>query len=151
MTTLTGRAPAAVPHRAISWPRLAWVVWRQHRAALTAAAILLAALSLYLLIMGLRIHSAYAAVASCHPASSARCQNLASGFNISYYENYAVSKIHDIGDPPVISALLLIVPALLGVFAGAPLLARELATGTFRFAWTQGDCAGHLHSLRCRL
>ena len=27
---------------------------------------------------------------------------------------------------------------LLGVFAGAPLLARELETGTFRFAFTQG-------------
>jgi ABC-type Fe3+/spermidine/putrescine transport system ATPase subunit len=65
-------------------------------------------------------------------------QNLTFAFNISYYQNYAASKIHDIGDPPVISALLLTVPALLGVFAGAPLLARELATGSFRFAWTQG-------------
>ncbi|MGB6454109.1 MAG: hypothetical protein WBH47_06405 [Streptosporangiaceae bacterium] len=138
MTTLTGQGPAAVRRRAVPWPRLTWVVWRQHRAALTTAAILLAALSLYLLIMGLRIHSAYGAVSSCHPASSARCQNLASAFNINYYENYAVSKIHDIGDPPVISALLLTLPALLGVFAGAPLLSRELATGTFRFAWTQG-------------
>lgn len=27
---------------------------------------------------------------------------------------------------------------LLGAFAGAPLLARELESGTFRFAWTQG-------------
>ena len=30
------------------------------------------------------------------------------------------------------------VPALIGAFAGAPVLARELETGTFRFAWTQG-------------
>jgi hypothetical protein len=30
------------------------------------------------------------------------------------------------------------VPALIGAFAGAPLLARELETGTFRYAWTQG-------------
>ena len=29
-------------------------------------------------------------------------------------------------------------PALIGAFAGAPVLARELETGTFRFAWTQG-------------
>ena len=29
-------------------------------------------------------------------------------------------------------------PLLLGVFLGAPLLARELETGTFRFVWTQG-------------
>ena len=30
------------------------------------------------------------------------------------------------------------VPALIGAFVGAPVLARELETGTFRFAWTQG-------------
>jgi hypothetical protein len=30
------------------------------------------------------------------------------------------------------------VPVLIGVFLGAPVLARELETGTFRFAWTQG-------------
>ena len=29
-------------------------------------------------------------------------------------------------------------PALIGAFAGAPVLARELETGTFRYAWTQG-------------
>ncbi len=29
-------------------------------------------------------------------------------------------------------------PALIGAFAGAPLLGRELETGTYRFAWTQG-------------
>jgi hypothetical protein len=33
---------------------------------------------------------------------------------------------------------LQVVPALIGAFVGAPLLARELETGTFRFAWTQG-------------
>ena len=30
------------------------------------------------------------------------------------------------------------VPALIGAFVGAPVLARELETGTFRYAWTQG-------------
>jgi hypothetical protein len=33
--------------------------------------------------------------------------------------------------------LMLVVPAVLGIFWGAPLLARELETGTFRLAWTQ--------------
>jgi hypothetical protein len=32
---------------------------------------------------------------------------------------------------------LVIVPALLGIFWGAPLMARELETGTYRLAWTQ--------------
>lgn len=34
--------------------------------------------------------------------------------------------------------LTLVTPALLGVFFGTPLVARELETGTFRLAWTQG-------------
>lgn len=34
-------------------------------------------------------------------------------------------------------ALLLVAPAMLGVFFGPPLVARELETGTFRLAWTQ--------------
>ena len=37
----------------------------------------------------------------------------------------------------VLNLLILIVPALLGVFWGAPLVARELESGTFRLAWTQ--------------
>jgi adenylate kinase len=33
---------------------------------------------------------------------------------------------------------LRVLPVLLGMFLGAPLLAREFEAGTFRFAWTQG-------------
>lgn len=40
--------------------------------------------------------------------------------------------------PKIISALILLLPVLIGSFTGAPLLARELETGTFRYAWTQG-------------
>jgi hypothetical protein len=36
-----------------------------------------------------------------------------------------------------VTAIVLITPALLGLFWGAPLIARELETGTFRLAWTQ--------------
>jgi hypothetical protein len=34
--------------------------------------------------------------------------------------------------------LVIVMPGLLGVFWGAPLIARELETGTYRLAWTQG-------------
>jgi hypothetical protein len=43
-------------------------------------------------------------------------------------------------DKPLHSALpvmVAIVPALVGIFFGAPLIARELETGTFRLVWTQ--------------
>ncbi len=29
-----------------------------------------------------------------------------------------------------------VIPVLIGAFAGAPVLARELETGTYRYAWT---------------
>lgn len=138
MTTLTNSAPPVGRPRPVPWTRLAWVSWWQRRVALITAAMLLAAISLYLLITGLPIHSAYARLTSCHPVSSARCQNLAFAFNQDYWAKAGAPIADHLGDPRVISGLLLIVPALLGVFAGAPLLARELETGTFRFAWTQG-------------
>jgi len=34
--------------------------------------------------------------------------------------------------------LLLVIPVVIGMFWGAPLVAREFETGTFRLAWTQG-------------
>jgi hypothetical protein len=38
----------------------------------------------------------------------------------------------------IVAALLQVTAAVIGAFAGAPVLARELETGTFRYAWTQG-------------
>ena len=38
----------------------------------------------------------------------------------------------------LVTIALLALPVLAGMFIGAPLLARELESGSFRFAWTQG-------------
>ena len=119
------------------WTRLAWVTWRQQRATLAGVAALLGVLSLYLLIMGLKIHSAYASVVACHPASSAACRQLLNSFNHDYWGGGGGSALQA-GGAQTTSSLLLVFPVLLGVFAGSPLIARELETGTFRFAWTQG-------------
>ena len=80
-TTTTKRAPRAARRRPVPWTKLAWVTWRQHRPALTGAAAFLGLVSLYLLIMGLKINHAYAQVASCHPASSGTCQQLLTSFS----------------------------------------------------------------------
>ena len=126
MTAVAAPAPPASGPRPVPWAKLAWVTWRQHRVALAGVAVLLGGLGLYLLIMGLQIHSAYAAVASCHPLGSAACEVTSRPF--SGYYHTAVDM----------ALILLVIPVLVGVFVGAPLLARELETGTFRFAWTQG-------------
>ena len=69
MTTLT--VPANPRHdglRPVPWRRMAWVTWRQHRFALAGAAALFGVAALYLLITGLQMYHAYAAVAACRPA-----------------------------------------------------------------------------------
>ena len=59
-TTTTTRAPGAARRRPVPWTKLAWVTWRQHRPALTGAAVFLGLVSSYLLIMGVAINNAYA-------------------------------------------------------------------------------------------
>jgi hypothetical protein len=113
--------------RPVSWRRMAWITWRQHRIALGGAAAFLGALAVYLWLAGLQLHHAYAATTACHPASSILCANKTSDFVLS----------HD-HTATIIPGLLQVVPALIGAFVGAPVLARELETGTFRYAWTQG-------------
>jgi hypothetical protein len=117
--------------RPVPWRRMAGVTWRQHRIALAGVAVLLGALAVWLWIAGTSLHHAYAATAACHPAGSAACQNLVAAFNASATNQFMGSK----GPAGV---LLQVVPALIGAFVGAPVLAREMETGTFRFTWTQG-------------
>ena len=112
--------------RPVPWRRMAWVTWRQHRFALSGVAALLGALAVWLWLTGLQVHRAYAAAADCHPASSGACGALA-----GYFLNYVSTAL-------TIAIALQAVPALIGAFVGAPVLARELETGTFRYAWTQG-------------
>jgi ABC-type transport system involved in multi-copper enzyme maturation permease subunit len=129
MTSLNtqAHAPAELHLPPLPWRRVAWVTWRQHRVGLAGMATLLAALAVYLLVTGLTIHHAYVGVTTCRPSGSAACGLMSSSFNSTYW-----------GRAEVTAGLLQAVPALIGAFIGAPVLARELETGTFRFAWTQG-------------
>jgi hypothetical protein len=126
MTAVTAPARPASRPRPVPWRKLVWVTWRQHRVALAGVAVLFGVLALYLLITGLQIHSDYRAMASCHPAGSALCQVTSKPFG-DYHQTAGY-----------VCFILLLIPPLVGVFVGAPVLARELETGTFRFAWTQG-------------
>ncbi len=115
------------PSRPVPWRRMGWIVWRQHRFTVGGTLALLGALALYVLVTGLQMRDAHATAAACHPAASDVCQRAMTDFFASYSPRWAVT-----------AGLLQLVPGLIGVFAGAPLLAREFETGTFRYAWTQG-------------
>ena len=129
MTVLTmpaqpGRDTALRP---VPWRRMAWVTWRQHRPTLISVPAVLGAVAVFLLIAGLKIHHDYAVLTACHPFTSNACQTLNSAFNST---DWTMAN--------TVNILLQLVPALIGAFAGGSVLARELETGTYRYAWTQG-------------
>ena len=112
--------------RPVPWQRMGWVTWRQHRASLAGVAVFLGALAVALWLAGRQLHSAHtAAIAACHPASSLACPGMVIAFDGT--NGFLANGF-----------ILQAVPVLIGAFAGAPVLARELETGTFRYAWTQG-------------
>jgi hypothetical protein len=130
MTVLTMPAQSAqdtAAARPVPWRRMIWVTWRQHRPTLISVLAVLGAITVFLWIAGLDIHHNYAAMTACHPAGSTACQTLSSNFTNT---DWTMANTLDI--------LLQLAPVLIGAFAGAPLLARELETGTYRYAWTQG-------------
>jgi hypothetical protein len=135
MTTLASGAGQAGGWRRplpTSLTSLAWAIWRQHRAALTWLGALLIALGTAMLVAGVQLHRLYAAEIrhGCLGPSawSAVCRPLQTPFTAGWPLSYA----------NMVVLAMQAVPVIIGVFLGAPLLAREYAAGTVRFAWTQG-------------
>lgn len=98
-----------------------WLAWRQSRAATLAACGLLAAFAVLVVASGLHLHDVYRSF-----GGGAHCEQLC-----------ARIEGHDHLLANALAPALLVVPALLGMFWGAPLVAREFETGTYRLAWTQ--------------
>jgi hypothetical protein len=131
MTVLTrpvqpGR-DASAERGQVPWQAMLWVTWRPHRGLLIIVPAVFAAVVAFMLITGQKIHHDYAILTACHPAASPACVQLNNYFNSTdwHYGN----GIH---------VALLAAPVLLALFAGPPVVARELENGTFRYAWTQG-------------
>jgi hypothetical protein len=121
-----GPQPRPARWPGMPWPGMLWVTWRQHRGLLVSVAVLSTAAAVGLLIAGLKVHHDYAALAACHPAGSVACQQLTSGSNSDWHLGNGIR------------IALLVAPVVLALFAGPPVVARELENSTFRYAWTQG-------------
>ncbi|WP_426594166.1 hypothetical protein ACPPVS_01365 [Cellulomonas sp. McL0617] len=126
MSTITLAAVPSVTPKPLPWHRLGWVVWRRHRGTLTATLAVLAGVTVYLVVTGFRSRSAWHTVQACTPAHSQVCAFA--------WNNFSNAN----SNPAILSALFLFAPLLIGAFTGAPLLGRELESGTFRYTWTQG-------------
>ncbi len=104
---------------------MTWFAWRQFRLQAIVAAIILIVLAVVFGITGLHLYHQYDTVVK-HCASHADCGSVISAFQSS---NHLLQHFIQAGG--------ILLPALLGAFWGAPLVAREFESGTFRLAWTQ--------------
>ncbi len=104
-----------------------WLTFRQFRVSTMVAVVGLAALAVALGITGPSLADLYdsSGIAACK-ADQGDCRPLIDALTREY------SALQWVG-----AAVLLFVPGVLGVFWGAPLVARELESGTYRLAWTQ--------------
>ena len=108
---------------------MAWVTWRQHRAQVVAMAGLLVALAAAMLGTHLPVQAAYHrdTLSECLPPTArSGCDIIVRHFEGEFHSWATALRV------------LAGLPALAGLFVGAPLLARELEHGTHRLAWTQG-------------
>jgi hypothetical protein len=103
-----------------------WLTWRQFRVPLLTALGALAVVGTGVAVLGLVMRNEYdSTIVGCEALNS--CATAGQSFRDSF--------------GPVVGLLsvaMLLLPALLGAFWGAPLITRELENGTHRLVWTQG-------------
>ncbi len=105
---------------------MSWVAWRQFRLQALAGATVLGALAVLMLVTGLHLHDVYEASGLAH-CKAGGCADTSTERVAGTYAT--LRRLLGIG--------LIVAPLLVGVFWGAPLISRELESGTFRLAWTQ--------------
>jgi ABC-type transport system involved in multi-copper enzyme maturation permease subunit len=103
-----------------------WLTWRQLRTQVIVGIAAVAALAIYLVLLGLSVRHAYAnGVAGCVTGDA--CTTARIAFTGRFETSFTL-----------LGCALLALPGMLGAFWGAPIVARELESGTFRMIWTQG-------------
>ncbi|MCX5343577.1 ABC transporter permease subunit [Streptomyces atratus] len=102
-----------------------WLTWRQFRVQVLVGLGALMLLAIYLLVLGNQIHGAY-------DDTLTRCagRDSCSSQLGTFADKYSLQL-------DLFGYLLLAVPGAIGIFWGAPLITRELESGTHRLAWNQ--------------
>jgi ABC-type transport system involved in multi-copper enzyme maturation permease subunit len=125
--TLSSRPARETAPRPVPWRNMLWVTWRQHRATLISLPAVFGVLAVVMVVEGLSIHHDWAVLRACGSSTSLTCQAMSGRFGGT---DWLIAN--------GVNIVLNLAPALIGVFAGVPLLARDLETGTYRYTWTQG-------------
>jgi hypothetical protein len=102
-----------------------WLTWRQFRVQALIGVVAAAGLAAYLIVLGRQIRGSYDTAINC----GAGC-TLATARDTLENDYFTTSLL--------CGFLIVVVPALIGAFWGAPLVARELETGSHRLVWNQG-------------
>lgn len=102
-----------------------WLTWRQHRTTIIITTLLLVGLVAFIAIAGQQMRQ------DAQLLASSSCEHPGGCPNIDDARSEAITQFH------TFTLSLLAVPALFGVFIGAPLVAREYEQQTYKTAWTQ--------------
>lgn len=104
---------------------MTWLTWRQFRTQAVAAGGALVVIAAYLITLGTRLRDSYDDyLAQCR--GDGTCADLMAQFH-SDHANLVL----------YLNGLLMLIPFVVGMFWGAPLIARELEAGTHRLVWNQ--------------
>ncbi len=115
-----------------------WMTWRQHRSAALVGAVVLAGLAAALTWLGVTARS------------NVRHYGLATCMHDRTDCTAAIAHLqHQYHWLPPTAAGVFALPLLAGMFWGAPLVAREIESGTLRLAWTQS--VSRLHWISTKL
>jgi hypothetical protein len=103
-----------------------WLTWRQLRAQAAMMAAALAALAVILALTGPGLADDYSTGIAACATQSGDCSNFVDRFFQDHQDPFLA-----------VTAVVLVLPALIGLFWGAPLMTRELEAGTHRLVWNQ--------------
>jgi hypothetical protein len=104
-----------------------WLAWRQHRISFLAGAATIAVVIALLVLSGSAMRAEFTRLGldACSLPTDSSCTEATRSF-LDQFQSYQL-----------VVPLLLLAPALVGVFWGAPLVAREVEHGTHRMVWMQ--------------
>jgi hypothetical protein len=116
-----------------------WLTWRQLRGSAALTAAVLVVLTAVLAVTGPDLASRYAAgIAGCTP------DNTCTDFYDRFFGDHQIPFL-------ALTLVVLLLPALVGLFWGAPLITRELEAGTYLLVWNQSVTRGRWLAVKLAL